>query len=134
MSLDWQACRRERLPDTGDYVLATSATNHVNESIRPALFQGPGHSFENCCHYPKETMNKILSTLIVTAFASVGAHAADKMAPLTPAVVAAPASAVAAASAVAPAASADKLKAKAQKLKDTPVKAEVMPPSVPATK
>jgi hypothetical protein len=82
-------------------------------------------------------MNKILSTLIVTAFASVGAHAADKMAPLTPAVVAAPASAVAAASAVAPAApaaSADKLKAKAQKLKDTPVKAEVMPPPVPATK
>jgi hypothetical protein len=121
---------------TGDHVLAACATRHVNEIIRPALFQGPGHSFENCCHYPKETMNKILSTLIVAAFATVGAHAADKMAPLTPAVAAAaaPASAVAAASAVAPAASADKLKAKAQKLKDMPVKAEVMPPQVPATK
>ena len=83
-------------------------------------------------------MNKILSTLIVTAFATMGAHAADKVAPLTtPAVVAAPASAVAAvasASAVAPAASADHHKAKAQKLKDMPVKAEVMPPQVPATK
>ncbi len=82
-------------------------------------------------------MNKILSTLIVTAFASAGAHATDKAAPLKPAVVAAPASAVAAvaaASAVAPAASADQLKAKAQKLKDMPVKAEVMPPPVPATK
>lgn len=79
-------------------------------------------------------MNKILSTLIVTAFASAGAHATDKVAPLKPAVVAAPASAVAAASAVAPAASADQLKAKAQKLKDMPVKAEVMPPPVPATK
>jgi hypothetical protein len=79
-------------------------------------------------------MNKILSTLIVTAFATVGAHAADKVAPLTPAVVAAPASAVAAASAVAPAASADHHKAKAHKLKDTPVKAEVVPPQAPATK
>lgn len=80
-------------------------------------------------------MNKILSTLIVTAFATMGAHAADKVAPLTtPAVVATPASAVAAASAVAPAASADQLKAKAHKLKDVPVKAEVMPPQVPATK
>ncbi len=85
-------------------------------------------------------MNKILSTLIVTAFATAGAHATDKVAPLKPAVVAAPASAVAAvaavaaASAVAPAASTDNLKAKAQKLKDMPVKAEVMPPQVPAAK